>query len=73
MPIPCSPFDVRARNHTYRITQGLYIIIEANIEVCIDGAYVAVCDLGWDDNDAQLACNALGYNEPFYRMLHHML
>ena len=68
IPIPCSPFDVRARNQTHRTTQGFYTTIEANIEVCINGAYVAVCDLGWDDNDAQVACNTLGYNEPFYRM-----
>ena len=73
IPLPCLPFDVRESNQTYRTTQGFYSIIEANIEVCIDGAYVAVCDLGWDDNDAQLACNVLGYNEPFYRMLHHII
>ena len=68
----CVDFDLRARNETYLTSRGVYQVYEANIEVCIDGTYVAVCDLGWDDTDAQLACNALGYSKPFYRMLGHM-
>ena len=64
---------MRMRNHTNRTTQGFYQIIEANVEICINGTYIAICDLGWDDAEAQLSCNALGFNEPFYRMLGHML
>ena len=69
----CPPFTIRASNQTYQTTQGFYSVIEANIEVCIDGSYVAICDESWDDVEAQLACNELGYNKPFYRMFHHML
>ena len=60
---------MRGLNQTYQTTQGFYTIYEANIEVCIDGTYVAICDLGWDDKEAQLACNLLGFGEPSYRML----
>ena len=40
-----------------------------NIIICINGTYVAICDLGWDDVEAQLACNSVGYSEPFFRKL----
>ena len=65
----CNEFDLRTRNETYQATQGFYRTFEANIEVCLNGTYVAICDLGWEDAEAQLACSTLGYNEPYYRML----
>ena len=67
---PCTEFDFRARNLSSKTAQGFYQIIEANVEICINGTYVAICDLGWDDKEAQLACNALGFSEPFYRMFY---
>ena len=42
---------------------------EGNVETCINGTYSSICDVGWDDIEAQLICNALGYAEPFYRKL----
>ena len=69
----CTEFDLRRRNESILTTNSLYQTYEANLEVCLNGTYVAICDLGWDDADAQLACNALGYNEPYYRMLDHMI
>lgn len=67
LPPSCLEFDLQLVNLTTTYTQGLYLVIEGNIEVCINGTYVAVCDLGWDHAEAQLACNAVGYTEPFYR------
>lgn len=49
------------------MTQDL-VVYEGNIEVCINGNYIAICDIGWDDEDAQVACNSLGYEAPIYRM-----
>ena len=42
---------------------------EGNVETCINGTYSSICDVGWDDVDAQLICNVLGFSEPFYRKL----
>lgn len=69
----CTDFDLRVRNEAHLISRGSYLVYEANIEVCIGGTYVSICDLGWDDTEAQLACNALGYSEPFYSTLGCML
>lgn len=65
----CTEFDLRAQNESSKNTQDIYNqTVEANVEICINGTFVAICDLGWGDKEAQLACNALGYSEPFYRM-----
>ena len=37
------------------------------VETCFNGSYFSVCDIGWDDVEAQLICNALGYIEPYFR------
>ena len=50
----CNEFDLRTRNESYLTTQGFYLTYEANIEVCLNGAYVGICDLGWEDAEAQL-------------------
>ena len=67
----CTEFDLRTTNETYQTTQGLYAIFEANAEVCINEIYVAICDLGWDDAEAQLFCDALGLKEPYFRTSDH--
>ena len=40
---------------------------EGNVEICINETYVAICDLGWDDMEAQLVCNHEGYGAPYFR------
>ena len=37
------------------------------MEVCVNGTYYPVCDEGWDDSDAAVVCNYLGYNYQYYR------
>ena len=32
------------------------------VEVCVNGSWFFVCDSVWDDNDASLICNQLGYS-----------
>ena len=67
--LTCTEFDLRTKNTTSMLIKGFYHVYEANVEICINGTYVAICDLGWDDMEAQMICNALGYSKPEYRML----
>ena len=32
------------------------------MEVCINGTFGAICDVGWDQLDAQVACREFGFN-----------
>ena len=68
-PPTCQPFDLRLANQTTSTIEGFYQVYEGNVETCINGTYSSICDVGWDDIEAQLICNALGYAEPFYRKL----
>ena len=64
----CTESDLRLTNSTVKVIQES-VVHEGNIEVCFQGTFVAVCDEGWDDFDAQLSCNHLGYASPLYRKL----
>ena len=52
----CEDGDVRlARGHTE---------YEGRVEYCLNNRFGVVCDDGqWDDPDAQVVCNQLGYGE----------
>ena len=65
-PPGCNEFDLRLTN-TFSYFQDSNLVYEGNVEMCINGTYVAICDLGWDDVEAQLACNIAGYSAPFFR------
>ena len=64
-PSGCTEFDLRLNNASF--SSDNVLVVEGNVEICINGTYVAICDVGWDDVEAQLACNIAGYNAPFYR------
>ena len=36
-------------------------MVEGTVEMCYNGNYGYVCDLGWDMADATVACRDLGY------------
>ena len=65
-PPGCTEFDLRLTNTSFS-SQDVYVVYEGNVEICINGTYVAICDLGWDNVEAQLACNIEGYGAPFFR------
>ena len=37
---------------------------EGNVEVCINGVWSVICDIGWSNTDAVVACSQAGYPGP---------
>ena len=62
----CQDFDLRLANPTFSSDDGALIVVGV-VETCISGSYFSICDTNWDDVDAQLTCNGLGYIAPFFR------
>ena len=62
----CNDFDLRLENISVFFQNGSQAIA-GNVETCLNGTYFSICDIGWDDVEAQLICNALGLVEPFFR------
>ena len=62
----CQDFDLRLGNMTYFSQDGA-IIVMGVVETCLNGSYFSICDTNWDDVNAQVICNGLGYIAPFFR------
>ena len=63
----CLDFELRSSLGRTTVTQAGLVTYEGNIEICLGGVFFAVCDEGWDDQDAQVACSVLGYDSRLYR------
>jgi len=50
----CTSGEMRLRNGASQY--------EGRVEVCVYGRWGSVCDDLWDQQDAQVVCNYLGYN-----------
>ena len=38
---------------------------EGIVEICFGGIWGSICDNGWDERDARVACRQLGYNHGY--------
>ena len=52
----CYEGDVSLQNQTYDYNNGLSTI-RGRVLVCVNGAFQPICDVGWDNADAQVVCN----------------
>jgi len=46
-------------NSTVTMENDMYYL-SGGLQVCVDEEWATVCQSGWDDTDATVACNQLG-------------
>ena len=57
--------SVRVANTTYSYSDGGFSY-SGRVEVCYNGSYGSVCDVGWDDEDASVVCQSyFGFGNDF--------
>ena len=52
----CFDGEIRLFNSNYTYDNGLQTV-QGHVLVCFNGSYLPICDLGWDNSDAQVVCN----------------
>ena len=45
------------------------LFYEGRVEVCINETFGVICDDGWDEQDAAVACNSMGRSPQYYSKL----
>jgi hypothetical protein len=63
----CNNGDYRVRNETFTYEDTDTTGYSGRLEVCVDGNYVALCDSGFTELTAELACRSSSYGPPFFR------
>ncbi|XP_064394599.1 deleted in malignant brain tumors 1 protein-like isoform X5 [Halichondria panicea] len=64
VPPVCS-LDVKFTNQTLDFSSGLQVVT-GRVDVCVNGSYSALCDVGFDIDDAVVGCNYFGYPSPYW-------
>ena len=70
-PFNCTEFELQLGNAVHSVTNNLTtgtsrFSLSGSVEICLGGSFFSVCDVGWGQEEAQVACNALNYR---YRKL----
>ena len=70
-PFNCTEFELQLGNAVHSVTNNLTtgtsrFSVSGSVEICLGGSFFSVCDVGWGQEEAQVACNALNYR---YRKL----
>ena len=68
----CYEGEVRLENSTYTYYNGTSSY-GGRVEVCYNDTFYPVCDEGWTDSDAAVACNNIGYSYYFRKLLKYIL
>ena len=58
LPIVCNDDSVQLRNRTYDYNNGLSTY-QGRVDICVNGTYLPVCDIGFDNTDAQVVCSRI--------------
>ena len=63
----CAEGSIRLLNETIDFSSSLSTY-QGQVVVCVSGTYQPVCDIGWDNNDALVAC-VIHYGRRFGKRL----
>ncbi len=68
----CVDGDAIQTQETYRSgdTERVFLFLP---QLCVGGVYGAICDQGWDDRDARVACIVAGYPPPIFGTYYNLL
>jgi len=69
----CYDGQLRFSNISFGSTPAGASYVQGRVEVCINGTFGAICDVGWDQLDAQVACREFGYNSTSFGMQTRLL
>ena len=64
---------MRILNQTDEFDEDGQYINGGLVQVCFDGVYHTICDVGWDEIDANIACRSQ-FGNSYCKLLHgHLL
>ena len=73
-PVTCTEFEIQLGNAVHSVMEdpmtGISrFSVSGTVEICLGGSFLSICDEGWGQEEAQVACNALNYPSTSYRKL----